>query len=204
MRHPLECKCGVIKGVVAGTSRANHGICYCRDCQAYAHFLGSTAAILDARGGSEIVQVLPSNVILTQGLGSLACMRLTPKGLLRWYASCCRTPIGNTLATPKVSFIGLLHSCLEAGNVPISDSFGPVVALANTASAIGSPKPKMQGLGRSLRWFVGTVLRARISGDYKRTPFFNAGTGEPVAVPQVLTEGDRARLLEMVQAASGG
>jgi uncharacterized protein DUF6151 len=204
MSHPLECKCGVIKGFVSETSGANHGICYCKDCQAYAHFLGSTTAILDRQGGSDIVQVLPRNVILTQGLGSLACMRLTPKGLLRWYASCCRTPIGNTLATPKVSFIGLLHSCLEAGQVPIADSFGPVVAWVNTASAIGSPKPKVQGLGRSLRWFIGTVLKARISGDYKRTPFFSAETGEPVAVPQVLAEGDLARLLETVRAASGG
>ena len=27
----------------------------------------------------------------------------TPKGLVRWYAGCCKTPIGNTLATAVVA-----------------------------------------------------------------------------------------------------
>src|ERR1700760_285054 len=69
---------------------------------------------LDARGGSDIVQVLPKNVTFLQGVNSLACMRLTDKGMVRWYASCCKTPIGNTLADYKISFIGLLHDCLES------------------------------------------------------------------------------------------
>jgi hypothetical protein len=203
MSHPLECRCGQIKGNVAEAGSVNHAICYCKDCQAFAHFLGSAAQILDPQGGSDIVQVAPKNVTFTQGLGSLACMRLTPKGLLRWYASCCRTPIGNTLATPKVSFIGLLHSCLHTGNASMTDSFGPVVARVNTASAIGDPKPRGHGLGRSLIWFIGTPLKARITGDYKRTPLFNAVTGKPVAVPHVLTEKERAGLMDAVQAASG-
>ena len=204
MSHQLQCKCGKINGFVAERGGTNHVICYCKDCQAFAHFLGSATEILDEQCGSDIVQVLPSSVTFTEGLGRLACMRLTPKGLLRWYASCCRTPIGNTLATPKISFIGLLHSCLEARNASITESFGPVVAWVNTASAKGSPKPKVQGLGRSLRWFIGAPLKARITGDYKRTPFFRAETSEPVVVPQVLTEGERARLMDAVRAASGG
>jgi len=72
----------------------NRCVCYCRDCQAFAHFLGKVDAILDERGGSEIIQVLPRNLTFTQGIELLACMRLTEKGLLRWYAACCNTPIG--------------------------------------------------------------------------------------------------------------
>src|SRR5512138_1141593 len=102
MSHSLKCSCGRVKGVIADAVVANHGVCYCRDCQAFAHFLGRPREILDERGGSDIVQVLPRWVTFTAGIGSLACMRLTPKGLLRWYAPCCNTPIGNTLATPKV------------------------------------------------------------------------------------------------------
>jgi hypothetical protein len=184
--------------------KANRAVCYCRDCQAFAHFLGSADTILDERGGSDVVQVLPKNVSFTQGVESLACMRLTPKGLLRWYAVCCRTPIGNTLATPAVSFVGLLHSCLGGQSASMTDAFGPVVAWVNTASARGSPKPKTQGLGRSLRWLAWTTLKARLSGDYRHTPFFDAETREPVAVPRVLTETERTQLRGVVRAASGG
>ncbi len=57
--------------------------------------------VLDERGGSQIIQVPPKNLTFTQGREVLASMRLTEKGLLRWYAGCCNTPIGNTLITPK-------------------------------------------------------------------------------------------------------
>ena len=59
------------------------GVCYCYDCQAFAHFLVKSEEILDDRGGSEVIQVLPSNVTLTEGVEALACVRLTAKGLLR-------------------------------------------------------------------------------------------------------------------------
>jgi hypothetical protein len=39
-------------------------------------------------------------------------MSLGPKGLLRWYADSCRTPIGNTPRNPKLSYVGLVHGCL--------------------------------------------------------------------------------------------
>ncbi len=35
-------------------------------------------------------------------------MRLTPMGLLRWYAGCCNTPIGN-MVSARVPFIGIVH-----------------------------------------------------------------------------------------------
>jgi hypothetical protein len=204
MSRPLQCRCGAIQGFVAYPGKANRAICYCRDCQAFAHFLGAADKILDERGGSDVIQVLPKNVTFTQGVESLACVRLTPKGLLRWYARCCLTPIGNTLATPSISFVGLLHSSLEGKNASMTDVFGPVVAWVNTASAIGSPKPKAQGLARSLRWLVLTALKARLTGYYRRTPFFKAETSEPVVVPQVLTETERMLLMDAVRAASDG
>src|SRR5262245_19575480 len=105
MSHPLHCRCGTIKRSINDPRSANHAICYCRDCQAFAHFLGREKDILDERVGSDIVQILPKNLAFTQGSEALACMRLTPQGMLRWYAGCCNTPIGNTLATPKLSFI---------------------------------------------------------------------------------------------------
>jgi hypothetical protein len=194
MDHPLQCRCGTVKGFVKARRSANRAICYCRDCQAFARFLGRTDDILDARGGSDVIQVAPSNVRFTEGQGSLACLRLSPTGVLRWYARCCNTPIGNTLATPKISFVGLLHTCLANAGMSLDDSFGPVRTWANTGSASGDPKPRPRGLGRTVLWLTATILKARITGRYRQTPFFAAGTGAPVVPPRVLDRAERARL----------
>jgi hypothetical protein len=186
--------------VLANPRRANRGICYCKDCQAFAHFLGDAARVLDARGGSDVIQVLPKDLTFTQGIDALACMRLTPKGMVRWYASCCRTPIGNTLPTPKLSFIGLLHSCLEGPRISLDESFGPVAMWVNTKSAKGEPKPKDAGGGKMLSWFLRTVLKARYNGDYKLNPLFRSETGAPIVTPQILSGADWSRLMEAVRA----
>ena len=200
MSYPLQCRCGSLRGELVDTRKANRVICYCRDCQAFAHFLGGAQQILDERGGSDIVQVLPKKVTFTRGAENLACMRLTDKGLLRWYANCCHTPIGNTLATPKLAFIGLVHACLEgAGGRSLDDAFGPIVAWVHTKSARGEPRPKEKGLTAIGAWFLGTVLRARFNGDYKTTPFFDVASGAPVVPPQVLSVDDRARLMQKLQ-----
>jgi hypothetical protein len=186
--HPLRCKCGTIKGVISAPRSANRAVCYCKDCQAFARFLGQERETLDARGGSDIIQTLPKNVTFLQGVDSLTCVRLTEKGMVRWYAACCKTPIGNTLANYKISFIGLLHNCLQSADHPLQDSFGPVRCYVYTQGAIGEPKPKATGTGAVLLWAAKNVLIARINGDYKKTPFFRMDTGLPIATPQVLRE----------------
>jgi hypothetical protein len=199
MSHPLQCRCGTIQGFVSQPSGANRVVCYCKDCQAFAHFLGRVDEMLDERGGSDVIQVLPKNVTFTRGKEALACMRLTPKGLLRWYAGCCNTPIGNTLATPGISFIGLLHTCLEQAGKPLDEVFGPVRVWAFTQSARGDPKPKTAGQATIAKWFITTVLKARITGDYKHTPLFSADTRAPVVTPRVLSADEHARVMNAVR-----
>ena len=198
--YPLRCQCGALQGSLVNTQTANRAVCYCRDCQAFAHFLGQAERVLDSRGGSDIVQVLPRNLTFTQGGEMLACLRLTDKGLFRWYARCCRTPIGNTLATPKLSFIGLVHACLQGDGASLDEAFGPVRAWVNTNGALGDPKPKEAGRGRVVGWFLRTTLKARFNGDYKRTPFFNSETGAPVSVPYVLSSEEHARVRQPLSA----
>ena len=90
MNHPLRCRCGTVRGWVSKPDRAmGRAVCYCKDCQAYGHFLGKPAEVLDALGGSDVVATHPKHVTLTHGRDAIACMSLSPKGLLRWYASCC-------------------------------------------------------------------------------------------------------------------
>jgi Family of unknown function (DUF6151) len=196
--HPLRCQCGTIQGVVADPRNANHCVCYCRDCQAFAHFLGRADVVLDERGGSQIIQVPPKNLTFTQGGEALACMRLTQTGLLRWYAACCNTPIGNTLATPKISFIGLVHNCLETGGQSLDASFGPIRAWVNPSGAKGDPKPEAAGRGPVVWWFISRVLKARLNGDYKHNPVFRADTGQPVVVPRVLSAEEHSGVMRAV------
>jgi hypothetical protein len=202
MKHPLRCRCGTVKGFVSDPQRANRVVCYCKDCQAFAHFLGRESEILDELGGSEVIQTLPKNVTFTEGMEALACMRLTEKGLFRWYAHCCNTPIGNTLGTFKISFVGLVHSCVESPDRPLQDSFGPIRTWANTNGARGNPKPKAVGMGATILWFVATTLKARINGSYRQTPFFVVDRGTPVATPRVLSSQELASVMQAVQNAA--
>jgi hypothetical protein len=198
MNHPLQCRCGTLKGYVVRSAGVNRCVCYCSDCQAFAHFLGRPSEILDVQGGTDVVQTRPANVTFAQGLEALACMRLTDKGLLRWYAACCNTPIGNTLPDFRVSFVGLVHSCLEGTGESLEASFGPVRAYVNTKSAKGAVKSSSIGMISVILRFIAMVARARIDGSYKRTTFFSADTGAPIVTPKVLSRSERERLMSAI------
>jgi hypothetical protein len=191
MNHPLQCACGTLKGYVSHPERVNRVVCYCRDCQAFARFLGRAGEILDAHGGTDVIQTIPANVTFTTGQEVLACMRLTEKGLVRWYAKCCNTPIGNTLADFRISFIGLVHSCLESGNQSLDDSFGPVRMWSFTKSANGAVESHRVAMTAGILRLTAMVARARFSGDYKRTPLFLKDTGAPIAIPKILSRSER-------------
>ncbi len=181
---------GIVHGVSA--SRGNRVVCYCADCQSFAHFLGRASEILDARGGTDIFQTSPARVAITQGRERLACMRLTPKGLLRWYADCCRTPIGNTATTPEIPFVGLICAGFDTASTGHArdERLGPVRAHVNTGAAkpdADGRKIQTRGVVPSVLRFAGLVLQARLRGDHKRSPFFDARTAEPSVTPRVLT-----------------
>jgi hypothetical protein len=194
MQHPLKCRCGSVEGAVGDPERANRAVCYCKDCQAFAHFVGRAGEILDSQGGTDIIQTTPSRVTIHRGHDKLACIRLTDKGMLRWYTTCCNTPIGNTLANYKLSFVGLIHNCLENSDKSVGDSFGPVRMWVNTQSAKGGIKARpIAAFGRMMA-ICGMLARAYLSGGYRRTPFFEAQSGVPAAVPRILSAAERQAL----------
>lgn len=198
MNHPLRCQCGTLRGHVSHTESVCRGVCYCKDCQAYAHFLGKADEILDEMGGSDVVATLPQHVTFTQGLEKLSCMSLSDKGMLRWYASCCNTPIGNTGRDYKVSHVGLLHNCLQDPSTRLDSAFGPVRMRVGMKSAKGSPKAMAASTTVSILRFMARLIRARLDGSYKNTAFFDPETGTPRVSPKVLTPDERARLMEAV------
>ena len=134
---PLRCLCGRVCGIAREIAPAAgvRFICYCKDCQAFAHFLGR-ADVLDTAGGTDIFQMPPGRVTLTAGTDALRCLRLSSK-VLRWYADCCRTPIANTAATPRFPVVALIHSFMsdETNGHSRDDVLGPPLCRIHERSA---------------------------------------------------------------------
>ena len=179
--HPVRCSCGALTGTLHDPPWVNRVICYCNSCQAFPERLGRGEDVLDAQGGSDIVQTSPRHLTFTQGRDYLACLRLTPKGPLRWYASCCNTPIGNTPANFRLSFVGLVHTCL-GDREALDAAFGPPRMQVFTRFARGEPKPKQRVSMPAVAGFIWHMAAARATGGYKVNPFFRQ-SGEPVATP---------------------
>ncbi|MEP7245658.1 MAG: hypothetical protein ABI885_18565, partial [Gammaproteobacteria bacterium] len=57
------------------------------------------------------------------------------------------------------------------------------------------PKPRVVGLGATISWFLANVLRARLNGSYRYTPFFDVDSGTPVVQPRVLTHAEHEQLM---------
>jgi hypothetical protein len=189
----LRCACGALAGTVVATHRASRAICYCRDCQSFARFLGPTG-ILNELGGTDIVATTPAFVRFTQGREQLRCMSLSETGLLRWHAGCCRTPIGNTPRTPKLPYVGLVHNCLAGTAGELDAAFGVAKVAINTESASGPVSPtKWRSVAAVLK-IMRNVVAARLSGAYRDSPFFKSGTAEPIVATQVLSSAERAAL----------
>jgi hypothetical protein len=195
VNHRLSCRCTRVRGLVSRTEeRLNRSTCYCRDCQAYAHFLGQQGEMLDANGGTSVVGIKPCNVTLTQGQELVACMSFSERGLLRWYARCCNTAIGNTPRNFKVPFLAVVETCLEGTPGARERSFGPAQFRLNPKSARGQlPVMKERKVGALLRT-LGWLLRSRLDGSYRQTPFFDATSGAPASSPKVLTFAERDQL----------
>lgn len=159
----------------------NRAVCYCRSCQAFAERLGHTEDILDEQGGSDILQVRPDLMQFTAGVEQLACLQITPKGPLRWYATCCNTPIGNTPRSPKLSFVGLLHSCLGGHKALDAEVGGPHMYVF-TQTALCETKPEKLMPPERIGSFIWQLVSARLSGRYLVNPFFD-DQGQPIKKP---------------------
>jgi hypothetical protein len=194
-KHALRCRCGKLTGEVAHPESGTRAVCYCKDCQAFARFLGRPDQVLDPQRGTEIVAILPAHVSFTGGLEHLACMSLSPKGLLRWYARCCNTPIGNTPRDFRVAHVGLVHTCLSDPAHSLDESFGPVKMRVNTQGALGEVRASRLDTFAAIVKYLAALTGARLGGSYKRTPFFDAA-GVPVRTPSVLSKAEHERLRE--------
>ncbi len=182
----LQCQCGAIEGTItnATPSTGSLVVCCCDDCQKFAQHLKQENTTLDQFGGTKIYQTSQSQLTIHEGLEHLQSMRLTEKGLLRWYAGCCNTPIGNTM-NASMPFVGVIHNFINAKDQ--AEKLGTVRAWVQTQHAKGTPDYPRSAekfpIGITLR-IVRKMLSWKIRGMNKPTVFFDSN-GEPVAKPSV-------------------
>jgi hypothetical protein len=192
MTIPFQCRCGALRGEIEPRDAYVRATCYCSDCQTFARALGRGQDALDLDGGTDIVAMLPAGFRIIAGSEQLACLSLSPKGLLRWHSACCDTPIANTPRDPKLPYVGVLGSCMAGSADALDAAFGPSRIALNVSSAQSEVKatPLRSGIGL-LRIFSG-VLRAKLNGRFRDNPFFRHGTSEPASEPRILTREERA------------
>ena len=191
----LRCRCGEVVGVVTNASprTANRVVCYCGDCQAFAHQL-DCADLLNAQGGSDIVQVAPASLTFVKGQDRIAGVRLTPKGLFRYHTTCCNTPIGNTLS-PAIPFVGILAQAFDTDGQRADQVFGAPVGAIFGKCAIGEPPAGSTGLNLTLMLrAIAKVLGWRLTGRVWPHPFFRPNTGETIFPLTVLSNERREAL----------
>lgn len=195
MKMALRCRCGAVRGEMDTDRAYVRATCYCKDCRAFARFLG-VPDVLDEAGGTDVVPVAPAAVRFTAGGEHVACMSLSPKGLLRWYAKCCRTPLANTPREPKLPYVGMVSACFDATSQTVDAAFGPRDRVVlNTQSATlpvrGTPFALAFGSLHILMGVLGVKLRRE-----RASPFFDA-IGQPIRAPEVVS---RERRMELERA----
>ena len=180
MQAQFRCRCGEVAAVVGNASpqTVNRVVCYCDDCQAFAHHLGR-ADLLNAKGGSDIVQVAPASLTFVKGRDRIAGVRLSAKGLFRYHTTCCNTPVGNTLS-PAIPFVGILARAFDTETQRADQVFGTAAGAIFGKCAIGEPPPGSTGLNLPLMLrAIAKVLGWRLMGKAWPNPFFRPNTREP-------------------------
>lgn len=192
MAIALRCRCGKVQGEVDPERAYARGTCYCKDCQAYARFLGEPE-LVDSKGGTDVVPMSPDGVRITIGVENVTCMSLSERGVLRWYTSCCRTPLGNTPRDPKVAYVGMATACFDAAPEAIDGAYG---ARDHVVLNAGSATGKVRATPLAFLFGGLRILRGIVAGRIRRqlpTLFFDS-EGHPIRAPQVLDAAQRNAL----------
>ncbi|MDZ3833620.1 MAG: DUF6151 family protein [Sphingopyxis sp.] len=191
----FSCSCGEVEGRLlnAGPREGDHIVCHCSDCQGFARYLGAAERVLDGSGGTALFQSRCARMRLSKGRDRLASLHLTDKPTLRWYATCCRTPMFNTYANGRIPYVTTLVANCNAERR--DDVLGPVIGHLFTEDAgrdVGDV-PRMS-MAKLMRRFFRRMVRDMISGDRRRSALFDAATLEPIAAPHRLTPDERQAL----------
>ena len=195
----VSCQCGSFKAQadVASSKGLSHIVCYCEDCQAYIRHLEKSAQVLDDHGGTDIIQMSPACLHIKNGQQNLGIVRLTDRGIFRWYATCCNTPLYNTPPSANMPFLGLLKHAVTDSATAVRQLAGPVSVgvCAGAQYPFNADWPVKKGFGLAVMFgALRNIVRWRTAGDHKKSELFDLTTGHAIVKPQVLTTEQRAAL----------
>jgi hypothetical protein len=134
--------------------------------------------------GVNLLQTTPDMISIDQGAEFLGLMRLSPRGLFRWYATCCDAPLFNTLRVRGAPFAGI-----QTNRLANPAAAGPVRVRGYVPGPDG--KLRHQGAARMTWGIFSRMGSAWISGRWRKTPFFDA-SGTPMAEARILSKSERA------------
>ncbi len=172
---PFACACGKVTGTLdrSALKTGTRLTCGCASCRASVkHLTGQTVGEVD-------VYLTSAHLIRYQtGFAHLAALNLSPKGSNRIYATCCNSAISVVPQTPRIGFASLYLNRLET-----PDLLGPVKAQVYRTEADGK---RHIGMGKMLHGAARRALADRVSGNWRKSPYFK-GAGA-LAVPKVLID----------------
>lgn len=193
MTIALRCRCGQVQGRIDPAGIHARATCYCRDCRAYARYL-ARPGLLDAAGGTDVVAMAPGALHIDAGVDQLACMSLGPRGLLRWYAGCCRTPLASMSRNARMYYASVPVACLDAPAQALDATLGPpgqIVFAPDSATApVRATRLRLPGVVARIGLHA---LVARLRGRCVGAPFFDPD-GRPSRAPEVPSMQQRAQL----------
>lgn len=171
-RDPLSfaCRCSAFRGHIRAQPKATYVQCFCDTCRkVHAHLTQETVSEV------HLLLSVPDALQIDAGQDKLAALTASGKGPIRWFTSCCNTPVANTLRSAKLPFMSFQTLLL-------SDD----VALGRPRALINQPDNKGTKGGAVMAFGVATrMLSSRLTGRWKDTPFFDAENA-PTATPQRL------------------
>ena len=178
---PFACRCGTVTGALHDVrpNEGTHVVCHCNAC---ARAMALSGLADEAANGVGLWQTTPDRIEITSGIGQLSPVRLSPKGIFRWTAQCCDTPMFNTMAGPGVPFTGVLSR-----NLSDIAPLGPVIAHGFVTGADG--KQRHQHGSRVIWRFLKRSVAAKLSGRGRQNPCFTAD-GSPIATPRLAPKAD--------------
>lgn len=186
----IQCECGTFRARLKAFPKDTPGrlVCFCDDCQRYLNHLGRSD-LLDENGGTEVIPAYPADVEFTQGAEHLKCTRLSPTGTFRFSTTCCNTPVANT--RPGGPWAGIFRRMYTTRDPAMLDrTLGPVRSRIMGKFAKGTP-PAGTPAKFDLKAIVSVmpfILKGKLLGKTKPSPFFGADGVTPVVVPTVLAE----------------
>ena len=190
----FSCACGTVVGTIAdvGPKQGDYVYCHCTDCQAVPKLLGAEERVLERAGGTALYQTRCARLSFASGKDKLAGVHVTDQPTLRWYASCCDTPLFNTYANGKLPYTTiLLANCDKVGRAALGEPRGHL-HLADAPDETKDLKP--MSMAALLRSFFKRLVKDIVSGDRRRNPLFDPKTLEPIAPPRRLTAREREAL----------